>query len=81
MSTTDSRGTHAVQRPLSQPACTLAPVGNSHSRQRAARADLITFSSSVNGLLRPAERLTRPPYAMEDYGELPGERDACLPWA
>ena len=34
MSTTGSRGSHAAQRPPSQPACTLALVGNSHPRRR-----------------------------------------------
>jgi len=57
MSTTGSRATHAAQRPPSQPACTLAPVGNSHPRQRAARVDLVKVWSGVRGLLRPAERL------------------------
>jgi hypothetical protein len=56
MSTTDSRATHTVQRPPSQAACTLAPVGNSHSGQRLARVDLVIIRSGVHGLLRPAER-------------------------
>ena len=51
MSTTGSRVTHAAQRPPSQPACTLAPVGNSHSRQLIARADLVKVMSSLHALL------------------------------
>ena len=39
MSTTGSRAAHAAQRPPSQPACTLAPVGNPHIRVDA-RMDL-----------------------------------------
>ena len=34
MSTTGSHGNHAAQRPPSQLACTLAPVGNPHPRRR-----------------------------------------------
>jgi hypothetical protein len=58
MSTSNSRATHVVQRPPSQPACTLAPVGNSHSRQRVARVNLVKVLSGDHALLRPAERLT-----------------------
>ena len=57
MSTTGSRAPHTAQRPPSQPACTLAPVGNSHPRQHVARVDLVKVWSGTRGLLRPAERL------------------------
>ncbi len=50
MSTTGSHGIHAAQRPPSQSACTLAPVGNAHSRYSPARVDL-KVCSSVHGLL------------------------------
>ena len=40
MSTTGSRGNHAVQRPPSQPACTLALAGNPHIRT-AVRMDFV----------------------------------------
>jgi len=38
MSTTGSHGRHAAQRPPSQLACTLAPVGNSQPRDAPARS-------------------------------------------
>jgi hypothetical protein len=58
MSTTDSRATYAVQRPPSQPACTLAPVGNSHSHQHVARVDLVKVLLGGHNRLGPAERFT-----------------------
>jgi len=76
MSTTGSRAPHTAQRPPSQPTCTLAPVGNSHPRQRVARVDLVKVWSGVRGLLRPAERLAGPPDAMQDYGQLAGQGHA-----
>jgi hypothetical protein len=78
MSTTGSRGNHAAQRPPSQPACTLAPVGNSHPRRRVARVDLVKGWSGARGLLRPAERLAGPPDAVQDHGQLAGERHTRL---
>jgi hypothetical protein len=51
MSTTGSHGIHAAQRPPSQPACTLAPVGNSHPRYSPARLDLIKVCSGVHDLV------------------------------
>ena len=75
MSTTGSRATHAAQRPPSQLACTLAPVGNSHPRRRLAWVDFVRTWSGRGCLLRPAERLAGPPDAVQDYGQLPGQRD------
>jgi hypothetical protein len=49
MSTTSSHGTHAAQRPPSQPACTLAPEGNPHIRADARR-DLFTVWSGARRL-------------------------------
>ena len=51
MSTTGSHGIHAAQRPPSQSACTLAPVGDSHPHYSPARLDLIKVCSGVHWLL------------------------------
>jgi hypothetical protein len=67
MSTTGSRAAHAAQGPLSQSARTLAPEGNSHPRQRAARMDPLLAWSGARRLLGPAERLAGPPDAVQDH--------------
>ena len=49
--------THAAQRPPSQSARTLAPEGNSHSRQPVTRMDCVVAWLRARWLLGPTERL------------------------
>ncbi len=79
MSTTGSRAVHAAQGPLSQSARTLAPEGNSHSRQPVARMDCIMAWSRARWPLGPTERLARPPDAMQNHRQLPRQRYARFP--
>ena len=61
MSTTGSHGVRAAQRPPSQFACTLAPVGNSHPRQRN-RAN-VSLQDKLRRLLAPLTNGTVRPNA------------------
>ncbi len=74
MSTTGSRAARAAQGPLSQSARTLAPEGNSHPRQPAARMDCFISWLRARWLLGPTERLARPPDAMQDHRKLTRQR-------
>src|ERR1700689_5413861 len=62
MSTTGSHGIRAAQRPPSQFACTLAPVGNSHPRQRNRASEALQdkvkrrLAELTNGTVRPNAR-------------------------
>ncbi len=58
MSTTGSRATHTAQRPPSQLACTLAPVGNPHIRADA-RMDLDRLATRPEPALAPTSGTAR----------------------
>lgn len=57
MSTTGSHLVRAAQRPPSQPACTLAPVGNPHIRAAAGCISMVLLRGLNLLVLGPAERL------------------------
>ena len=73
MSTTGSHGNHAAQRPPSQLACTLAPVGNPHIRT-AVRMDLGRVATRPGHALAPTSGTAR-----RSARCCAGSRTACGP--